>query len=192
MIYYLFNSEQDADQFFKFLSIQHCNIKFTFEKQKVDKLAFLDVLTSRTDQTFCTSIYHKMTSIGLYPDFVSFTRYSYKIGLIKTLKHCTYETSSSWTSFNKEICNIKHLLTKNIYPSYLSDKQVKRFLQKFSTNYCNAVKESKKTLYYKLPHIGSFCNNTKKKMKELCKKFFKNSDINIVFSPFKTGNLFSS
>ena len=60
----LFNSEQDTTEIFKFLNSQHPNIKFTFEKQKDDKLAFLDVLTSKTDQNFCTSIYRKITSIG--------------------------------------------------------------------------------------------------------------------------------
>ena len=85
-----------------------------------------------------------MTSIGLYTNFVRFTPYSYKIGLIKTLIHHPYEISSSSTSFNAEISNIKHLLTKNLYPSYVTNKQVKYFLHnKFSTNYCNAVKESK-------------------------------------------------
>ena len=118
-----------------------------------------------------------MTSIGLYTNFVSFTPYSYKSGLIKTLKHRTYEISRFWASFNEEISNVKHLLIKNMYPSCLIDKQVKRFLHnKFSTNYCNAVKESKTTLYYKLPYIGSFSNNTQKKIKELCKKFYKNSN----------------
>ena len=63
-----------------------------------------------------------MTSIGLYANFVSFTPYSYKIGLIKTLIHHTYEISSSWTSFNEEIYNVKHLLMKNMYCSYLIDK----------------------------------------------------------------------
>ena len=63
-----------------------------------------------------------MNSIGLYTNFVSFTRYSYKIGLIKTLIHCTYETKSSWTSFKEEIFNVKHLLMKSMYPSYLIDK----------------------------------------------------------------------
>ena len=48
----------------RFHNSQHPNIKFTFEKQKDDKLAFLDVLTSKTDQNFCTSIYRKITSIG--------------------------------------------------------------------------------------------------------------------------------
>ena len=85
------------------------------------------------------------------------------------------------------------------------DKKVKpksaffNFIQSFSnrrsfdlSNNPNAVKEFKKTLYYKLPYIGSFSNNTQKKIKELCKKFCKNSNINIAFSPFKTGDLFSN
>ena len=81
---------------------------------------------------------------------------------------------------------------KNMYPSYLIDKQLKGFLHnKFSTNNCNTVKETKTTLYYKLSYIGSFSNNTEKKIKVLCKKFCKSSNINIVFSSFKTGDLFS-
>ena len=59
----LFNSEQDADEFLKFLNTQHPNIKFTFEKEKDGKLAFLDVLISETDQNLCTSVYRKMTSM---------------------------------------------------------------------------------------------------------------------------------
>ena len=66
-----------------------------------------------------------MTSTVLYTNFVNFTPYSYKIGSIKTLIHRAYEISSSWTSFNKEISNVKHLLIKNMYPSYLIDQQVK-------------------------------------------------------------------
>ena len=139
----MFNSEQDADEFFKFLNSRHPNIKFTFEKQKDDKLAFLDILILKTDQNFCTSIYRKMTSIGLYTNFVSFIPYSYKLGLVKTLIHHTYGISSSWTSFNEEI-SVKHLLMKNMYPSYLIDKQVKRFLhQHFSTNSCDVFKNPK-------------------------------------------------
>ena len=80
-----------------------------------------------------------------------------------------------------------------MHPSYLIGKQVKRFLhKKFYTNYCNAVTEFKTTLYYKLPYISLFFNNTKKKIKELCKKFSKTSNANIVFSPFKVSDFFSS
>ena len=122
---------------------------------------------------------------------MGFTPYSYKIGLIKTLIHDTYEISSSWTSFNEEIFDVKHLFMKNIYPSYVMDQQVKRFLHNtFPTNYSIAVKESKTALYYKLPYIVAFSNNTKRKIKELCKKFCTNSNTNIVFSLFKIGDFF--
>ena len=77
-----FNPEEDADEFLKFINTQHPNIKFTFQKQKDGKLAFLDIFISKTDQNFCSSVYSKMTLIGLFTNFVSFTSYSYKIGLI--------------------------------------------------------------------------------------------------------------
>ena len=71
---------------------------------------------------------------------------------------------------------------KNMYPSYLIGKQVKHFLHnKFSTNNSNVVKQTKTTFYHKLPYIGSFPNSNKKKIKELCKKFCKNSNIKIFF-----------
>ena len=53
----LFNSEQDADEFFEFLDPQDPDIKFTFETKKDAKLAFLDVLISKTDQNLYTSVY---------------------------------------------------------------------------------------------------------------------------------------
>ena len=124
-----------------------------------------------------------MTSIDLYIHFISFTPPSYKIGFTKTLIHRTCEISSSWASFNEEISKVKHLLMENMYPSYLIDKQVKRFLyNKFSTNYCNAVKKSKTTLYYKLSYRDSFSNNNKKKINELCEKFCKNINKYCFFS----------
>ena len=53
---------------------------------------------------------------------------------------------------------------KNMYPSYLIDKQVKHFLyNKFSQN-CNAVKEIETILCYKLHCMGSFSNSTQKKV----------------------------
>ena len=55
----LFNSEQDASEFFNFLNTQHPNIKFKFEKEKDGRLAFLDVLISKTDQDLCINVYVK-------------------------------------------------------------------------------------------------------------------------------------
>ena len=71
-------------------------MKNTFEKQNGGKLAFLDILISNENDNFCTSVFCKKTSIGLYTNFTSFTPFSYKIGLIKTLLHHAFEISSSW------------------------------------------------------------------------------------------------
>ena len=91
----LFNCEVDAMKFFDYLNSRHPNIKFTFEKQNGGKLAFLDILISNESDNFCTSVFRKKTSIGLYTNFTSFTPFSYKIGLIKTLLHRAFEISSS-------------------------------------------------------------------------------------------------
>ena len=58
---------------------------------------------------------------------------------------------------------------KNMHPSYLIGKQVKRFLhKKFSTNYWTAVTEFKTTLYFKLRY-----RNTKKKSTSYVRSFVK-------------------
>ena len=76
----LFNCEVDAMKFFDYLNSRHPNIEFTFEKQNGGKLAFLDILISNESDNFCTSVFRKKTSIGLYTNFTSFTPFSYKIG----------------------------------------------------------------------------------------------------------------
>lgn len=69
-----------------------------------------------------------------YTNFVSFSSYPYKFGLIKTLIHYTYERSNSWSLFIEESSNFKNFLMKSMYPSNLIDKQLKRFLcNKFFT-----------------------------------------------------------
>ena len=123
----LFNCEVDAMNFFDHLNSRHPNIKFTFGKQNAGKLAFLDVLISNENTSFCTSVFHKKTSIYFYTNLTSFTPFSYKIGLIKTLLHRAFEIISSWTFFDQEKQTIKNWLMKNLYPFYLIDKEIKKF-----------------------------------------------------------------
>ena len=108
----LFACEKDADKFFTFLNSRHPNIKFTFEKEKDSKIAFLDICINETNHSFCTSVFRKSTSIGVYTNFSSFIPFSYITELIKTLIHRTYAISSSWNLFHDKIKNTKHLLEK--------------------------------------------------------------------------------
>ena len=121
-------------KFFDYLNSRHPNIKFKFEKQNGGKLAFLDILISNENDNFCTIVFRKKISIGLYTNFTSFTPFSYKIGLIKTLLHRAFEISSSWNFFDQEKQAIKNLLMKNLYPSNLIDTEIKKMLEnKFTT-----------------------------------------------------------
>ena len=78
-----------------------------------------------------------------------------------------------------------------MYPSNIIDRQIKNFLHnKISNN--NKKKDSEcKINYYKLPYLGKISTLTKKKISSLCKKYCKSMNIQIVFLPFKIGNLFS-
>ena len=83
---------------------------------------------------------------------------------------------------------------KNLYPSYLIDKEIKKFLEcKFTTKEnTNIIHNNKSISYYKLPYTGSYSNSIKKKIYELCKTFCKNTNVKLVILPFKLQGLFSS
>ena len=99
----LFKSESDADNFFVFLNQLHPKMKFTIEKQTENQLSFLYLLFTSNENNFLTSFYRKKHSIGLYTNYLSFTPFSYKIGLVKTLLHRAFVISSNWSIFHLEL-----------------------------------------------------------------------------------------
>ena len=84
-IFAAFESESDADKFYSYLNTRHENIKFTFEKEKDNKLPFLDILINNNESDLQTSVFHKKTYTGLLLNYFSFVPNCYKPGLIKTL-----------------------------------------------------------------------------------------------------------
>ena len=46
-------------------------------------------------------------------------------------------------------------------------------------------------MYFKLPYIGIFSNATKIKLKQICDKYCKNTNIVAAFSPLKTRSFLS-
>ena len=120
--------------------------------------------------------------IGLYTNFTSFTSFSYKTGLIKTLLQRAFGISSSWNFFGQEKKLIKNLLMNNLYPFYLLDKEIKKFLEyQFTTNEnTSIIHNSKSVSYYKLPYIASYSNSTKKK-KFYVKYFAKTPILKLFF-----------
>ena len=72
----------------------HEAINFTIEKEKKDKLAFLDVKVKRKENIFLTSVYRKKTFTGFYLNFQLNRILKIKKNLIKTLCHRAYRICS--------------------------------------------------------------------------------------------------
>ena len=65
------HGQEKLDCFHEHLNTQHRNIKFTVEHEKENKLAFLDVQVTRTNNRLTTSVYRKPTHMDRYIPFHS-------------------------------------------------------------------------------------------------------------------------
>ena len=129
-IFCIFGNEKGAENVFEFLHCRHKNIKFTIEKEINKTLLFLDILIKNEGNRFSTLAYRKKTSIELFTQSHSFSRMSYKIGLMKCLIYRAFKISSSYIIFHNELEKIKIFLQKNMYPKSIIDNQIKTFLDK--------------------------------------------------------------
>ena len=56
-----------------------------------------------TKDQFRTYVFRKETAIGLFTNYLGFTTFSYKVGLVRTLLHRTFMISSSWFLLHEEV-----------------------------------------------------------------------------------------
>ena len=97
-----------------------------------------------------------------------------------------YRINNSWTSFDKDLKDLKNILEKNQYPLILRDLVVKSYLN-VKIN-CRNGKSSKiteseiKIRYLKLPSIGLHSELTQKKTDQLYKRFWKSLKVRLVFT----------
>ena len=75
------------------------------------------------------------------------------------------------------------LSINNVYPSFLIDTVIKKYLHyKFSDNE-NQLKDTSDVSYFKLPYIDNLSHHIKNKLWKLCKEFCKeNFNIKLVFN----------
>ena len=71
-IFVLLRSKENIEMLSNYLSSKHPNIRFTFEEEKNDTLAFLDVNVYRDADKFSSSVHRKETFSGVYTNFRSF------------------------------------------------------------------------------------------------------------------------
>ena len=66
-------------------------MSFTIEREKQNRMSFLDIAIIREDKTFTTSVYRKPTFSGVYTHFDSFLSSTYKFGTVYTLLRDAFE-----------------------------------------------------------------------------------------------------
>ena len=87
------------------------------EKEQDNKLPFLDVLVTCTEQGFRSSVYRKPTFTGQYLNFNSHHPYMVKKGIVCCLQHQA-KTISSDT--DEEMISLRHNLHRKNYPERIT------------------------------------------------------------------------
>ena len=191
-IFCVFNGENDAKEFFDHLNSRHPSINFTMELENDHKLAFLDVLIDNSHpDSITTSIYRKSTFTGLLTNFNSFTAFSYKTGLIKTLIDRMCKINNTWIGFHKDLENLRTIFIRNCYPSHLVDKIFERYMSTIQSNNPIDASNQKTVKYFKLPFIGNYSKIAQKKLMLLSKRYCKTTLFKLAFRSFKVGDLLS-
>ena len=124
-------------------------------------------------------------------NYTSFTFRFYKIGLIKCLTDSAYKISNTWPGFHDDVTKIKDVLKRNCYPPFILDKIMKAYINKIHDNNNKVSSEVNKLRYFKLPYIGKCSEQVQKKITKLCKQYWNENNVKIVFNLFKISNYFS-
>ena len=96
------------------------SIQFTIEKEQDYKLPFLDILVTRTEQGFRSSVYRKPTFTGQYLIFNSHHPYTVKKGIVLCLQHRAKIINSDTDAYQEEMISLRRNLYRNNYPERIT------------------------------------------------------------------------
>ena len=163
------------------------------EKEVDHKFAFLDVLVHNNPIDLQTSLFHKKMFTGLLTNYFSFTAFSYKIGLVRTLVDRVYKINNSWLGFHDDMKNLTLILRKNLFSVDIIEKVVNQYVSGAQVRPSDGsrVQQPISSYYFKLPYVGSFTAEAQKRLHKLVKCYCTNIEIKLVFSSFKVSSMFS-
>ena len=99
----IFSDSSHIQMFLDYLNGKHSNIKFTCDLENDFKLPFLDILITRQNGNFITSVYRKATFTGLGLNFLGFSPVLFKKNSIKTLINRAYNVCSNLNLFHLDV-----------------------------------------------------------------------------------------
>ena len=188
----LFRNEQQAKMFLDYINSQHNKLQFTYEGESKNCLPFLDVMVTRTNNSFVTSVFRKETFTGLGTIFFSNLTFKYKTCSIYTLIHRAYRTCSNYSLFHTEVVFLRSFFTENFYPENIFNGVLKKFLnQRFAVKISHSTVPRHK-IFINLPYIGFQTTKMQGDIRSLLSSFFPQIQPNFYYNNnFKIGSFFS-
>ena len=130
---------------------------------------------------------------GLLTNFCSFTSFSYKIGLVKTLTDRAHKINTDAFKLANDLKFVAKVLQKNSFPMVLVNKIMSGYVNN-ATPPRESVEgeEIIESRYFKLPYIGQYSVATKLKLKKLIALYCEKVDARFIFTSSKVGQYFSN
>ena len=114
---------------------------------------------------------------------MSFTSFTYKVGLIRILIDRAYKINNTIFGFNHDMEKLTEILNKNLFPSHLIKRNIENYLKKVNIEPIH-TSESQNIHYFKQPYVGKNSELLSKKIYILIRKYCKDSFARIVFTFF--------
>ena len=105
-------------------------LKFTVEREKDEKIAFLDMEIHRNVNRLYSTWYTKSTDTGLVMNFLALAPMKYKRSVVCGMIHRIFRSCSNFKTLNESLNKAKLILEKNQYPKSFVDSIIKATLDK--------------------------------------------------------------
>ena len=189
------NKEKEIQQI---LNGFHEKIKFTYENEEEEKIAFLDVSLSRDDDgNLETKVYRKATNTDIYMNWHSHAPSTWKISTLRCLVKRAFMISSTDEYLQEELTHLKKVFTGyNEYPMKVVEEVIQDETAKQETkNEAEKQDEEKQenegeTVTLCLPYVGDGGTQIMKKMKSDLRKANEKMKVRIVYDAKKLGSRF--
>ena len=124
-------------------------------EEKDNKISFLDISISRSNNALQTSIFRKPTFSGAYTNFNTFLPTEYKRGLLQRFLYRTYNICSSYLQIDKKTNHLKSVLKKNSFPWFFIHNCIQKFWNKlFIKRIRDSNTTQKKEITISLEYLG--------------------------------------
>ena len=154
---------------------------FFMEREKENKLSFLDVKVIREEGKFTAIIYQKPTFNVIYGNFENLLPSVYKFGIVYILVYRCFYICSNWTQFHTDLIFLKGIFQKNGYPKIFIDKCFKKFLNNIHLVKKNVPTVGKKYLVLVPPYFEIISLQTRTGLLEALKGVLNCCELELVF-----------